>query len=326
MSVGSIPIGRYFPRKQSGESFCSNSPDYLKIYFGKRVAEPCINTKRYNLTETKEREINVSIKELLEAGVHFGHQTYRWNPKMKRFIYEERNGIHIIDLSKTMYHLRKACDILAKEVAKGKSVLFVGTKKQAKMVVQDCAEECGEHHVGERWLGGMLTNLATIRGSIKKLERIEKKLETGAEGLTKKEVSLMMKKQEKLDKNLCGIRTMKKVPGVIVVIDPVTEHLAVAEAKKLGIPVLAIIDTNGDPDSVDFVIPANDDALKSNKLILGALKQTIIQVKEENGLPLRATQEEKSKKSAKNVAASDAASKKVEESKAETTKGVKEAK
>ncbi|MCH9624806.1 MAG: 30S ribosomal protein S2 [Chlamydiia bacterium] len=274
--------------------------------------------------EKKERQINVSIKELLEAGVHFGHQTYRWNPKMKRFIYEERNGIHIIDLSKTMYHLRKACDIIAKEVAKGKSVLFVGTKKQAKMVVQDCAEECGEHHVGERWLGGMLTNLSTIRGSIKKLERIEKKLETGAEGLTKKEISLMMKKQVKLNNNLCGIRTMKKVPGVIVVIDPVTEHLAVAEARKLGIPVLAIIDTNGDPDGVDFVIPANDDALKSNKLILGALKDTIIQVKEENGLPLRASEVEKNKKSAKNVAAAkETAPKKAEVKKAEPKKDVK---
>ncbi|MCH9811641.1 30S ribosomal protein S2 [bacterium] len=251
------------------------------------------------MTETKERQVAVSIKELLEAGVHFGHQTYRWNPKMKRFIYEERNGIHIIDLSKTMYHLRKACEILGKEVAKGKSVLFVGTKKQAKMVVQDCAEACGEHHVGERWLGGMLTNLTTIRGSIKKLERIERKLQTGAEGLTKKEVSLLMKKQEKLDKNLCGIRSMKKVPGVLVVVDPVTEHLAVAEAKKLGIPVLAIIDTNGDPDGVDFVIPANDDALKSNKLILGALSKTIVEVKEENNIPLRPAEKKAEKKVAK---------------------------
>ena len=257
------------------------------------------------MAETKERQVNVSIKELLEAGVHFGHQTYRWNPKMKRFIYEERNGIHIIDLSKTMYHLRKACDILGKEVAKGKSVLFVGTKKQAKMVVQDCAEGCGEHHVGERWLGGMLTNLTTIRGSIKKLERIEKKLQTGAEGLTKKEISLLMKKQEKLDKNLCGIRSMKKVPGVLVVVDPVTEHLAVAEAKKLGIPVLAIIDTNGDPDGVDFVIPANDDALKSNKLILGALKDTIVQVKEENNIPLRAAEKKPAKKEVEEVKAEE---------------------
>lgn len=246
------------------------------------------------MTEVKEeRKINVSIKELLEAGVHFGHQTYRWNPKMKRFIYEERNGIHILDLSKTMFHLRQACDVIAKEVAKGKSVLFVGTKKQAKMVVQECADECGEYYVSERWLGGMLTNLTTIRQSIKMLERIEKKLASGAEGLTKKEVALMMKKQEKLEKNLSGIRAMRHVPGVIVIVDPVTEHLAVAEAKKLGIPVLAVIDTNGDPDEVDYVIPANDDALKSNKLILGALKDTIIQVKEEKGLPLRAVEEEK---------------------------------
>ncbi len=244
------------------------------------------------MTVLIERKVNVSIKELLEAGVHFGHQTYRWNPKMKRFIYEERNGIHIIDLSKTMYHLKKACDVIAREVAKGKSVLFVGTKKQAKLVVEDCAEECGEFYVAERWLGGMLTNLSTIRQSIKKLERIEKSLGSGAEGLTKKEISLLMKKQIKLNKNLCGIRAMRKVPGVIVVVDPITEHLAVAEAKKLGILVLAIIDTNGDPDSVDYVIPANDDALKSNKIILKALQDAIIQSKEANGLPLRAAEEE----------------------------------
>ena len=264
------------------------------------------------MTAVKERTLSVSIKDLLEAGAHFGHQTYRWNPKMKRFIYEERNGIHIIDLSKTMYHLRKACDIIAKEVAKGKSVLFVGTKKQAKMVVQNCADECGEYHVGERWLGGMLTNLSTIRQSIKKLERFEKKLTSGSEGLTKKETFLMMKKQVKLDKNLNGIRAMKKLPGVIVIIDPVTEHLAVAEAKKLGIPVLAIIDTNGDPDAVDYVIPANDDALKSNKLILQVIKETIIQVKEENGLPLRA-QEEVEKHTSSPEAAEKKASYKKEE-------------
>lgn len=244
------------------------------------------------MSALKERTVNVSIKDLLDAGVHFGHQTYRWNPKMKRFIYEERNGIHIIDLSKTMYHLKKACDVISKEVARGKSVLFVGTKKQAKLVVEDCAEECGEFYVAERWLGGMLTNLATIRESIKKLERIEKTLALGAEGLTKKEVSLLMKKQVKLDKNLCGIRAMRKVPGVLVVVDPITEHLAVAEAKKLGIPILAIVDTNGDPDSVDYVIPANDDALKSNKVILKALQEAIVQAKEENGLPMKGGEDE----------------------------------
>ncbi len=244
------------------------------------------------MTELKNMKVDVSIKELLEAGVHFGHQTYRWNPKMKRFIYEERNGIHIIDLSKTMYHLKKACEVIYKEVAKGKSVLFVGTKKQAKLVVEDCAEECGEYYVAERWLGGMLTNLSTIRQSIKKLERIEKVLGAGAEGLTKKEISLLMKKQVKLNKNLCGIRAMRKVPGVLVIVDPISEHLSVAEAKKLGIPIIAIIDTNGDPDSVDYVIPANDDALKSNKVILKALQNAIMQSKEANGLPLRASDEE----------------------------------
>jgi small subunit ribosomal protein S2 len=307
MSVGSIPIGRYPSRK-------------LKAYFKVNITvasfklikreQNQLNISEVQLTETKDapRDINVSIKELLEAGVHFGHQTYRWNPKMKRFIYEERNGIHIIDLSKTMYHLRKACDLVAKQVAKGQSVLFVGTKKQAKLVVQDCAEACGEYFVGERWLGGMMTNLSTIRQSIKKLEKIEKTLASGAEGLTKKEVSLMMKKQVKLDKNLCGIRAMRKAPGLLVVVDPVTEHLAVAEAKKLGIPVLAITDTNGDPDAVDFVIPANDDALKSNKLILTAIQETIKQVKEENNIPLKredAIKEAKSK-APKKVSLADA--------------------
>jgi small subunit ribosomal protein S2 len=255
--------------------------------------------REVKLTELKERKVNVTIKELLEAGVHFGHQTYRWNPKMKRFIFEERNGIHILDLSKTMYHLRKACTVIAKKVAKGESVLFVGTKKQAKLVVQDCADECGEYHVGERWLGGMLTNLSTIRQSIKTLEQIEKKLGSGGEGLTKKEISLMMKEQVKLNKTLCGIRGMRKVPGVIVVVDPVTEHLAVAEAKKLGITVLAIVDTNGDPDTVDYVIPANDDALKSNRLILQAIRDTIKEVKEENGLPLKAVHDHKEEKEEK---------------------------
>lgn len=258
------------------------------------------------MTETavKERKINVSIKELLEAGVHFGHQTYRWNPKMKRFIYEERNGIHIIDLSKTMYHLRKACDFVAKVAAKNQRVLFVGTKKQAKTVVQDCAEACGEYFVSERWLGGMMTNLSTIRQSIKKLERIEKKLATGGEGLTKKEILLMQKKQIKLEKNLCGIRAMRQAPSLLVVVDPVTEHLAIAEAKKLGIPIIAITDTNGDPDVVDIVIPANDDALKSNKLILQAMKDTIIQVKEENGIPLK--EEPKAEKPAKKAPVKEA--------------------
>ncbi|CCB91658.1 30S ribosomal protein S2, partial [Waddlia chondrophila 2032/99] len=198
----------------------------------------------------------ITIKNLLEAGSHFGHQTSRWNPKMKRFIFEERNGLYIIDLAKTLQQVRNAAEIVKECVKKHKSILFVGTKKQAKGVVKELAEECGEFYVCERWLGGMLTNLSTIRQSIKKLDRIEKQIAAGGEGLTKKELSLLTKEQLKLDKNLSGVRSMRKLPGLVVVVDPSKEHIAVAEAKKLGIPVMGLVDTNCDPDPIDYVIAA----------------------------------------------------------------------
>ena len=223
----------------------------------------------------------VTIKELLEAGAHFGHQTRRWNPKMKRFIFEERNGLYIIDLAKTLQQIRHAVEIVKEIIAKHKSILFVGTKKQAKAVVRELAEACGEFYVSERWLGGMLTNLTTIRQSIKKLERIEKKIATGSEDLTKKELSLLTKEQIKLDKNLSGVRGMRKPPGLVIIVDPSKEHLAVAEANKLGIPVMALVDTNCDPDPIQFVIACNDDALKSVKLILQSLAQAAIDKKNE---------------------------------------------
>ncbi len=219
---------------------------------------------------------DVTIKELLESGAHFGHQRHRWNPKMKRFIFEERNGIYIIDLAKTMQQIRNAIDIVKEMVTKRKSILFVGTKKQAKSVVRECAEESGEFYVSERWLGGTLTNLKTIRDSVKTLERIEKKITTGGDGLTKKELSVLGKDQTKLDRNLSGIRAMRKPPGLLIIVDPSKEHIAVAEARKLGIPVMALVDTNCDPDPIDYVIACNDDALKSIKLILQALMQAII--------------------------------------------------
>lgn len=218
----------------------------------------------------------VSIKDLLEAGAHFGHQKRRWNPKMQRFVFEVRNGLYIIDLAKTLELLRQGMKVVDSVVAKRQSILFVGTKKQAKFVVKECAEECGEFYVCERWLGGMLTNINTIRQSVKTLEKIEHKLATGTEGLTKKELTLLSKKQEKLESNLSGIRTMRKLPGLLIVVDPSQEHIAVLEAKKLGIPVLALVDTNCDPDPIDYVIPCNDDALKSVKLIVQALTQVII--------------------------------------------------
>lgn len=223
-----------------------------------------------------QSQTEVTIKELLESGAHFGHQRHRWNPKMKRFIFEERNGIYIIDLAKTMQQIRIAVQVVKEMVSKRKSILFVGTKKQAKSVVRECAEECGEFYVSERWLGGTLTNLTTIRQSVKTLERIEKKIATGGEGLTKKELSVLGKEQTKLDRNLSGIRAMRKPPGLLIVVDPSSEHIAVAEAKKLGIPVMALVDTNCDPDPIDYVIACNDDALKSIKLILQALMQAII--------------------------------------------------
>ena len=228
----------------------------------------------------------VTIKELVESGAHFGHQTRRWNPKMRRFIFEERNGIYIIDLAKTLQQIRAAVEVVRDIVGKHKSILFVGTKKQAKAVVKECAEECGEFYVCERWLGGTLTNLTTIRQSVKTMERIEKRIAAGGEGLTKKEISILSKDQVKLNRNLSGIRAMRKPPGLLVVVDPGREHIAVAEANKLGIPVMALVDTNCDPDPIDYVIACNDDALKSIKIILGALMQGVIDLKNDLNLPV----------------------------------------
>ena len=229
--------------------------------------------------QEKSQDSTVSVKELLECGAHFGHQKHRWNPKMKRYIFEERNGIYIIDLAKTIQQIRKAVEVVKDAVAKRKSILFVGTKKQAKSVVRECAEASGEFYVCERWLGGALTNLQTIRNSVKTLERIEKRIASGGEGFTKKEMVVMAKDRIKLDRNLSGIRAMRKPPGLLIVVDPSREHIAVAEAIKLGIPVMALVDTNCDPDPIDYVIACNDDALKSIKLILSALTQAIIDKK-----------------------------------------------
>lgn len=235
---------------------------------------PSVNRKGQGLAQTQ-----VTIKELLEAGAHFGHQTHRWNPKMKRYIFEERNGLYIIDLAKTLQQIRDAVDVVTEMIRRHKTILFVGTKKQAKVVVKELAEACGEFYISERWLGGMLTNLTTIRKSVKKLEQIEKKISTGAEGLTKKEISLLTKDQIKLEKNLSGVRTMRKPPGLLIVVDPQKEHIAIKEANKLGIPVMALVDTNCDPDPIQHVIACNDDALKSIKLILSSLAQAIIDCK-----------------------------------------------
>lgn len=251
---------------------------------------PFVNIKGQGLAQEKNQSLSISVKDLLEAGAHFGHQTSRWNPKMKRFIFEERNGLYIIDLAKTLQQIRNAVEIVRDVVAKHKSILFVGTKKQAKAVLRELAEQCGEFYVCERWLGGMLTNLSTIRQSVKKLDRIEKRISTGGEGLTKKEMSLLTKDQIKLEKNLSGVRGMRKPPGLVIVVDPSKEHLAVSEANKLGIPVMGLVDTNCDPDPIEYVIACNDDALKSIKLILETLVKAIIDKK--NDIKVYATKEE----------------------------------
>lgn len=209
---------------------------------------------------------------------------------MRRFIFEERNGLYIIDLAKTLQQIRNAVDVVRDMVAKHKSILFVGTKKQAKVVLRELAEACGEFYVCERWLGGMLTNLTTLRQSVKKLDQIEKKIATGGTDFTKKEISLMTKDQIKLEKNLSGVRSMRKPPGLVIVVDPSKEHIAVAEANKLGIPVMGLVDTNCDPDPIQYVIACNDDALKSIKLILETLAKAIVDKK--NDMKVFATKEE----------------------------------
>ena len=221
----------------------------------------------------------VSMNYLLEAGVHFGHQTKRWNPKMKEYIYSTRDDIYIIDLQKTVALLETAYQKLNEIVANGGEVLFVGTKKQASEVCKEEAQRSGMYYVTERWLGGTLTNFKTIRKRIYRLEEIEKMEKDGTfDLLPKKEVIKLKKEYDKLNKNLCGIREMKKLPQAIVIVDPRIEETAIKEARKLNIPVFGIVDTNCDPDMVDYVIPANDDAVRSVKLVIGALANAIAEV------------------------------------------------
>ncbi len=220
----------------------------------------------------------VSMKQLLEAGVHFGHQTRRWNPKMAPYIFTERNGIYIIDLQKTVRKLEEAYMFIRDLSANGETVLFVGTKKQAQDSVREEAERAGAHFVNARWLGGMLTNFRTIRGRIARLNQLKAMSEDGTfDLLPKKEVVKLNHEIEKLEKFLGGIKEMKKLPGAMFVVDPRKEKIAVAEAKKLGIPVVAIVDTNCDPDDVDYVIPGNDDAIRAVKLLVGAMASAIIE-------------------------------------------------
>ena len=220
----------------------------------------------------------VAMKQLLEAGVHFGHRTRRWDPKMAEYIFQARNGIHIIDLQKTSKKIDEAYAFLKEQVEEGKTVLFVGTKKQAQECVKEAAEKSGMYYVDQRWLGGMLTNFDTIRTRVQRLKDLEKMQEDGTfDVLPKKEVILLKKEMEKLERNLGGIKDMEEIPGVIFLVDPKKEHIAVLEAKKLGIPVIGLVDTNCNPEEVDYAIPGNDDAIRAVKLITDVMANAIIE-------------------------------------------------
>lgn len=231
----------------------------------------------------------VSMKQLLEAGVHFGHPTRKWNPKMKKYIYTSRNDIYIINLEKTVGLIDDAYAFIKSVAERGKNILFVGTKKQAQEAIGQEAQKCGMFYINSRWLGGTLTNFSTIRTRIErlnKLNQMEKMNEFNV--LPKKEVSKLIAERDKLEENLGGIKDMRSLPGALFVVDPKKEHLAVAEARKLNIPIVGIVDTNCDPDEVDYVIPGNDDAIRSIKLIAGAMADAVIEAREgEEGLALR---------------------------------------
>lgn len=226
--------------------------------------------------------ISIGVKELLESGVHFGHQTKRWNPKMKQFIFDSRNGIHIIDLSKTLKQLETACDFLGATCRKGGNVLFVGTKKQAQEAVRESAKACGQFYVTERWLGGTLTNFSTIKRSIARMKQIEKMEADGSINVyVKQEQSMIRREAARLVKYFDGIRNMDKFPAAMLVVDIKREHNAVAEARRLKIPLVALVDTNCDPDLIDYPIAGNDDAIRSVRLILTVIVQTVTQARAE---------------------------------------------
>lgn len=226
--------------------------------------------------------LSIGLKELLEAGVHFGHQTRRWNPKMKQFIFDARNGIHIIDLSKTLSQLETACDFLTETVRKGGKVLFVGTKKQAQQAVKQTAKDCNQYYVTERWLGGTLTNFATIKRSLARLKEIEKMETDGSiNHYVKQEQSVIRREAARLHKYFDGIRAIEKMPAAMFVVDIKREHNAVAEARRLKIPVVAIVDTNCDPDLVNYPIAGNDDAIRSVRMVLATVSQIVMQAQAE---------------------------------------------
>lgn len=256
------------------------------------------NLERENYGEGQKQEEEfkmsvISMKQLLEAGVHFGHQTRKWNPKMKKYIFTARNDIHIINLEQTSEQVDKAYTFIRDVAAAGKNILFVGTKKQAQEAVKEEAERCGMYFVNTRWLGGCLTNFKTIKSRIERLNKLNQMEKVGEfDLLPKKEVTILKAEREKLEKNLGGIKEMRELPGAVVVVDPNCEHICVNECKLLNIPMVGLVDTNGNPDGLEYVIPANDDAIRSVKLIIAALADAVIEAKEGVSMQKEETAEE----------------------------------
>lgn len=227
----------------------------------------------------------VTMKNLLESGVHFGHQVHRWDPRMKKYIFSARNGIHIIDLQKTIAAIKESYDVVRKITSSGRSILFVGTKKQAQQAVQKEAERSGQFYVNNRWLGGMLTNFSTIKKSLQRLKKIEKmEIDGTFDNLTKKEVSQLQKEKAKLEKNLGGIKEMKELPGAVFIIDTKKEQIAVTEARKMHIPIIAVVDTNCNPEGIDYPIPGNDDAIRAISLFTSIIANAVVDTDNEQGL------------------------------------------
>ena len=244
----------------------------------------------------KRMSQKITVQDLLEAGVHFGHQVKRWNPKMKEYVYGVRNGIYIIDITKTMQQMVDACNYLQTVVYNGGDIIFVGTKRQAQEIIKEAAINCGMYYVSDRWLGGILTNNSTIRKSISKMRAMDKEIEEGSSKMSKKELSSLARKSEKIHRNLDGISEMKKLPAAIVVVDVCNEDIAVKEAKKLNIPVVGIVDTNGNPETVDYPIAGNDDAIRSIRLLVSVISDSVKIAAE---LYQKKTAEEKAEKAKK---------------------------
>ena len=246
----------------------------------------------------------VAMKQLLEAGVHFGHQTRRWDPKMAEYIFQARNGIHIIDLQKTSRKIDEAYNFVREQVEEGKTVLFVGTKKQAQECMKEAALTCGMFYIDQRWLGGMLTNFQTIRTRVERLKKLEAMEQDGTfEVLPKKEVILLKKEMAKLETNLGGIKDMNELPGVIFIVDSKKEEIAIKEANKLNIPVVGLVDTNCSPENIDYVIPGNDDAIRSVKLIAQVIANAVIEAKQGEAIDLTVDSEEEKAESMEEVVA-----------------------